>query len=70
VEKISTALFASDDLADPRVIKPDQLADVSKREAVLLGLSEGFASSVASGLAVPLELLLSRFDGLAGSLAL
>jgi hypothetical protein len=72
VEKISTAaeLFAANDLADPRMIQADQFADVSEREAVLLGLGEGFAPGLPRSLAVALKLLLGGFDCLAGRIAL
>jgi len=71
VEKISTlGLFAPDDLADPRVIEADKLADVSQREPSLLRLRECLAPSVPRGLAVALKLLLGRFDRFTGGFAL
>jgi len=72
VEKISTSawLFAPDDLTDPRMIQADQFADVSEREAILLGLSEGLAPGFPRSLAVALKLLLGCFDCLAGGIAL
>jgi hypothetical protein len=52
------------------VIQADQLADLAKRQPVLLRLREGFTSSFPRGLAVPLKLLLGSLDGFARRLPL
>src|SRR4051812_2629347 len=66
----SRGLVASDDLADARVIEADQLANLAKRETVLLGLGESLASCLPRRLAVALKLPLSCFDFFSGSVAL
>jgi hypothetical protein len=71
VEKNSTdfALIAPDDLADPRMIQADQLADFTKREAILLGLGESLAACLTRGFAIALELFLGCRDRFTGGLA-
>jgi len=66
----TTELLSPNDPVDPRVIEADDLADVAKRESILLRLGECLAPRFSGGFAVALELLLSSLDGAAGSFAL
>src|SRR5436305_653180 len=62
--------IASDDLADAGVVEADQLADLTQREAVLLGFRESFAPCLTGRLAVALELPLGCLHGFGGTLSL
>jgi hypothetical protein len=63
-------LVAPDDLADPRAIQADKLANVPERKPFFLSLGEGFAPSLTRRLAVALKLLLSHLHSFAGGFAL
>src|SRR3954469_26040683 len=60
-----TLLLASDDLADPRVVQVDLLADLAQGQAFLLSLSERFAPCLVGRVGFALELPLSGADCLA-----